>query len=169
MNKWSAMVAQTKTAGGAATPEPLQNAKAESLTVADFLAALLPDQGHYCLFLLPEARHVWTDSIVGLAALVEKHKDRHGVYYAPESFKTEARSQSNVRGLKALRLDIDAGQKKHDKDPHGTYATQHDARHPAPHHWRRHAATCARSSRTGLATHPAPRPRKTHHAVATAR
>jgi len=31
MNKWSAMVAQTKTAGDAATPEPLQNAEAESL------------------------------------------------------------------------------------------------------------------------------------------
>lgn len=31
MNKWSAMAAQTKTAGGAATPEPLQNAEAESL------------------------------------------------------------------------------------------------------------------------------------------
>lgn len=128
MNKWSAMVAQTKTAGGAATPEPLQNAKAESLTVTDFLTAVLPDQGHYCLFLLPEARHVWADSIPGLAALVEKHKDRHGVYYAPESFKTEARSQPYVLALKALRLDIDAGQKKHDKDPHGTYATQHDAR-----------------------------------------
>ena len=128
MNKWSAMAAQTKTAGGAATPEPLQNAKAESLTVTDFLAAVLPDQGHYCLFLLQERRHVWTDSIGGLAALVEKHKDHQGVYYAPESFKTEVRSQSNVRGLKALRLDIDAGEKKHDKDPKGTYATQHDAR-----------------------------------------
>lgn len=108
MNKWSAMVAQTKTAGGAATPEPLQNAEAESLTVADFLATVLPDQGHYCLFLLPEARHVWTDSIVGLAALVEKHKDRQGVYFAVESFKAEGRSQANVLALKALRLDIDA-------------------------------------------------------------
>ena len=128
MRKWSAMAAQTKTAGGAVTPEPLQNAEAESLTVFDFLATVLPDQGHYCLFLLPEARHVWTDSIGGLAALVEKHKDRQGVYFAVESFKAEARSQSNVLALKAMRLDIDAGQKKHDKDPNGTYATQHDAR-----------------------------------------
>ena len=30
MSKWSAMAAQTKTAGGAVTPEPLQNAEAES-------------------------------------------------------------------------------------------------------------------------------------------
>ena len=128
MRKWSAMAAQTKTVGGAATPEPLQNAKAESLTVTDFLAAVLPDQGHYCLFLLQERRHVWTDSIGGLAALVEKHKDHQGVFFAPESFKDEGRSQAKVLALKALRLDIDAGEKKHDKDPQGTYATQHDAR-----------------------------------------
>lgn len=128
MNKWLAMAAQTKTAVGAVTPEPLQNVKPEGLTVYDFLATVLPDQGRYCLFLLPERRHVWTDSIGGLAALVEKHKDRHGVYYAPESFKTEARSKSNALAVKTLRLDIDSGQKKHDKDPLGTYATQHDAR-----------------------------------------
>lgn len=128
MSKWTAMAAQTKTAGGAATPEPLQIAKADGLTIADFLATVLPDQGHYCLFLLPEARHVWTDSLGGLAELVEHYKDRQGVYFATESFKTEARSQINVLALKALRLDLDAGQKKHAKDPQGTYATQHDAR-----------------------------------------
>lgn len=128
MSKWSAMAAQTKTAGDAVTPEPLQNAEVDNLTVPDFLATVLPDQGHYCLFLLPEALHVWTDSVKGLAALVEKHKDRRGVYFAVESFKTEARKQTNVLALKALRLDIDAGQKKHDTDPYGTYATQHDAR-----------------------------------------
>lgn len=121
--------AQNKTAGGVAPPAPLQTVKAETPTCYDFFAEVLPDQGHYGLFLLPEARHVWTDSVDGLAGLVEKHRDRQGVYFATASFKDQTgRTQGNVLALKAFRLDLDAGEKKHTKDPEGTYATQQDAR-----------------------------------------
>lgn len=41
--------------------------------------------------------------------------------------------------------------------------------HPAAHHRHRHAATGTRASRTGLAAHPAPRPRKADHLVAPPR
>lgn len=124
-----AKAAQNKTAGGVATPEPLQRVKAETSTCRNFLAEVLPDQGRYCLFLLPEARHVWADSVDGLAGLVDKHKDRQGVYFATASFKDQTgRVQANVLALKAFRLDLDAGEHKHTRDPEGTYATQEGAR-----------------------------------------
>lgn len=124
----AARPAQNKTAGGVATPAPLQTVKAEPPTVADFLATVLPDQGYYCLFLLDGKRHEWADSVAGLAELVEKYKDRQGIYFATASFKTtEGRTQANVLALKAFRFDIDAGEKKHSKDPEGTYPDQRTA------------------------------------------
>lgn len=94
----------------------------------DFYRAILPEAGHLCLFLLPERRHVWADSIDGLLALTEKYTDRQGVYFAVESFEEPTtRTQANVLALKSFRLDIDAGEKKHAKDPDNTYPTQRDA------------------------------------------
>jgi hypothetical protein len=94
-----------------------------------FYADVLPDTGHYCLVLLPEARHVWADSIDQLVALTEKYQDRTGVYFGTAAFQTtNNRKQSNVLALRALRLDIDAGPEKLAK--HGideVYATQRDA------------------------------------------
>lgn len=118
-----------QTAGGFAAPAPLPKIKPETPTCSDFLAAVLPDQGHYCLFLLPAARHLWAGSVDGLASLVEEHKDLQGVYFATASFKDRTgRTQANALALKAFRLDLDAGEHKHGKDPAGTYATQGDAR-----------------------------------------
>jgi len=94
-----------------------------------FYADVLPATGHFCLVLLPEARHVWADSIDQLVALTEKYQDRAGVYFGTAAFQTtDNRKQSNVLALRALRLDIDAGPEKLAK--HGideVYATQRDA------------------------------------------
>lgn len=94
-----------------------------------FYAEVLPPSGHFCLFLLPEARHVWADSIDHLVTLTEKYQDRAGVYFGTAAFQTtDNRKQSNVLALRALRLDIDAGPEKLAK--HGideVYATQRDA------------------------------------------
>jgi hypothetical protein len=88
----------------------------------------MPDAGQFCLFLLPEARHVWADSLEGLIALTEKYNERTGVYFGTASFDAQTRKQANVLALRSLRLDIDAGPEKLAK--HGideVYATQRDA------------------------------------------
>jgi hypothetical protein len=93
-----------------------------------FYRAVLPDAGHFCLFLLPEARHVWADSLEGLVVLTEKYMNREGVYFGTAAFESQIRKQANVLALRSLRLDIDAGPEKLAK--HGldeVYATQRDA------------------------------------------
>lgn len=93
-----------------------------------FLEDVLPAEGLYCLFLLPERRHLWAKSLVELADLAEKHVDRTGVYFGTSSFASTAdRTQSNVFALRTLRLDIDAGVKKFTKNPKNAYPTQRDA------------------------------------------
>lgn len=94
-----------------------------------FYEAVLPrNGGHYCLFLLGSKSHVWADSIDELVEITEARSEQQGIYYAVESFKEPTtRSQTNALALRALRLDIDAGEKKHAKDPDGTYPTQRDA------------------------------------------
>lgn len=97
--------------------------------LTEFYGDTLPEQGYFCLFLLPEARHVWAESHAELIALTEQYADRTGVYFGTAAFDTVAnRKQANVLSLRALRLDIDAGAKKLAK--HGidaVYATQKDA------------------------------------------
>lgn len=94
----------------------------------EFLGDILPEHGYYCLCLLPDGKHIWTDNLPELAFLATKYQDRTGVYYATAAFQSdESRKQDNVLSLKAFRLDIDAGAKKHAKDPNGTYPTQRDA------------------------------------------
>ena len=94
-----------------------------------FYRAVLPEDGRFCLFLLPEARHVWADSIDELIELTDSYQDRAGVYFGTSAFKTtDNRKQANVLALRSLRLDIDAGPEKLAK--HGideVYATQQDA------------------------------------------
>jgi len=93
-----------------------------------FLGDVLPEHGHFCLCLLPEGRHLWVESQDELARLATKYQDRTGVYYATAAFTSEdSRKQSNVLSLKSFRLDIDAGPKKYEKNPEGTYPTQRDA------------------------------------------
>jgi len=90
----------------------------------DFYRAVLPAGGHYCLFLLPEAQHVWADSIEDLTELTEKYQDRTGVYYGTTAFSEKSRKQVNVPTLRSLRLDIDCGAEKHERNPEGTYPSQ---------------------------------------------
>jgi hypothetical protein len=94
-----------------------------------FYEDILPEQGNFCLLLLPEGRHIWAESHEQLIALTGKYADRTGVYFGTAAFETVAnRKQTNVLALRALRLDIDAGLDKLAK--HGidaVYATQKDA------------------------------------------
>ena len=93
-----------------------------------FLGDVLPAAGYFCLFLLPEQKHVWAESQDELLSLIESRADRTGVYYGTAAFASmSSRKQANVLSLKALRLDIDAGAKKYARDPEGTYPTQRDA------------------------------------------
>lgn len=94
--------------------------------LSNFYRAVLPEQGQFCLFLLPEARHIWVDSINELARISIANEHRTGVYFGTAAFGTETRrTQTNVLALRALRLDIDAGPEKlakHGED--AVYATQ---------------------------------------------
>ena len=93
-----------------------------------FYRAVLPETGRFCLFLLPEARHVWADSIEDLVSLTESYDNRPGVYFGTSAFQADKRTQANVLGLRSLRLDIDAGPEKLAK--HGideVYETQQSA------------------------------------------
>lgn len=93
-----------------------------------FYGDVLPESGHFCVALLPEGRHLWVKDHDALVAVTEKYEGREGVYFATAAFKSPAnRKQDNVLALKALRLDIDAGAKKHAKDPDGTYPDQRAA------------------------------------------
>jgi hypothetical protein len=92
----------------------------------DFYRAILPASGHYCLFLLPEAKHIWVESIEELADLTEKYQDRTGVYYGTTAFDEKSRKQVNVPLMRSLRLDIDCGPEKHERNPEGTYPSQKD-------------------------------------------
>lgn len=93
-----------------------------------FYGDILPEAGYYCLTLLPSGRHLWAESIEELVQLTQAHEGETGVYFGTAAFNSVAnRKQSNVLALKALRLDIDAGAKKFEKDPDGTYSTQREA------------------------------------------
>ncbi len=93
-----------------------------------FFEAVLPPHGHYCLFLGATKAHRWAETIDELVALTEAQGTAQGVYFATSSFTDPTtRKQDNVALLKALRLDIDAGAAKFERDPDGTYPSQRDA------------------------------------------
>ena len=93
-----------------------------------FYEAVLPAQGQFCLVLLPDGKHLWTDTTAKLAKLAERYKDRTQVYIGTAAFETRAnRTQANVLALRSLRLDIDAGEYKYARDPNGTYIDQRAA------------------------------------------
>jgi hypothetical protein len=102
--------------------------KTEISKLSAFYADILPKQGYFCLFLIPESRHIWAESHEELTALTEQYADRTGLYCGTTAFETIAnRKQANVLALRSLRLDIDAGAKKYAKDPDHTYPTQLEA------------------------------------------
>lgn len=93
----------------------------------DFYRAILPEHGHRCLFLLPEARHEWVETNEELVALTEKYQDRTGVYFATTTFDEQTRKQANAPMMRAFRLDIDAGAEKFEKHGDAVYPTQKEA------------------------------------------
>lgn len=95
-----------------------------------FLEDVLPPEGCYALFIRRTKSHLWFDTIAAMNAEVERRTaaGERDVYFATASYKDDsARSQTNVRQLKALRLDIDAGEHKFAKHPDGAYATRDEA------------------------------------------
>ena len=93
-----------------------------------FYGDILPTDGAFCLFLGSTKSHIWAQSLDDLAHLTNSHIDEQAVYFGTAAYKTTLnRKQDNVLSLKALRLDIDAGEKKYAKDPDGTYPNQPDA------------------------------------------
>lgn len=125
--------APNKTAGGAATPDPLKTVKPESLPLGDFLSKMLPPQGVYNVFTTGDKRNYWANSLEELAATIDRLGKRTDIYYAVASFKqagTEyaGRTQDNVAQLKVFRLDIDAGAAKIAKHgPGAVYENQPQA------------------------------------------
>ena len=95
-----------------------------------FYGDVLPEQGQFCLCLLPEGQHIWATDLDELTEATEHYADRTGVYFATAAFETqESRKQANVLSLRSLRLDIDAGAKKYERPggPEKVYPTQRDA------------------------------------------
>lgn len=93
-----------------------------------FYRAVLPDQGHYALFLLDGRRHIWTPSIDALTRETEKRVDQQGVYFATGSFaEPTERTTENALHRRAFCFDIDAGPEKYAKHGDKVYKTQRDA------------------------------------------
>lgn len=68
-------------------PSPsLSNSTPNSPALRGFLAAVLPSQGHYCVFLAERKTHHWAASLEELASLVEKYADRTDSYFGTASF-----------------------------------------------------------------------------------
>ena len=105
----------------------LKTAAEPAPTLLNVLRAVLPEGVHYCVFLLPEARHVWVGTIEELAQQVEIYRDRPGVYYGTTAFSEKSRKQVNVPFMRSFYLDLDAGPEKFAKHGDAVYSTQKDA------------------------------------------
>jgi len=100
------------------------------IDLLSFLRHVLPLDGHFCLFHKAEGypKHEWFDSLEALARACEHHHDTVDLYFGTASYaEPTERTQRNVKELKSLRIDIDAGEKKFAKDPEGTYPDQREA------------------------------------------
>lgn len=89
--------------------------QAEAQTLHDFYSDILPTQGRYALFMLPNARHCFVDSIdAAVIKTLELEKSSTGaVYHANASYGAESqRTQNNVVSIKSCWLDIDCGSDK---------------------------------------------------------
>ena len=95
-----------------------------------FYRDVLPEQGQYCLFVLPERKHYWASSLAALEAGTNKLGQRPNLqlYFATASFVgREGRTQANVQALRSLRLDVDAGPAKYARSPNKVYPDQRQA------------------------------------------
>lgn len=106
------------------------------MQLKEFYESVLPAEGRYVLF--QNRRNDFFPTLEALIAATERRIDSQGLYFATASygdkFKVDdfgreipVRTQENVVALKALRVDIDAGEEKFAKHPNGAYPTQRDA------------------------------------------
>lgn len=96
--------------------------------LSKFYTDTLPGAGFYCIALMPARQHIWVDAIEDLVDATLEQGDNLGVYFGTAAYLTdENRKATNVASLKSLRIDIDAGESKHSRDPEGTYANQREA------------------------------------------
>jgi hypothetical protein len=96
--------------------------------LAKFYADVLPQTGYFCLFDHNTKQHIWAESHDELVHRTQRFGDTPNVYFGTAGYNsTFNRKAPNVRTLRSLRLDIDAGAKKFAKHPDGAYPTQRDA------------------------------------------
>lgn len=92
----------------------------------DFLAAVLPSEGVYCLaeFDSPKKEHVFADSLTDLSTALDRfNTNRFNTYFALATFdKAGTRTAVNARYMRALFLDLDCD----DVDPK-KFKTQQEA------------------------------------------
>lgn len=98
------------------------------MTLESFYQDVLPAEGYYCIFDAKTKAHHWAGSLAELAELTRERIDEQKIYFGTAAFSTaHRRTQANVRSLKALRLDLDAGADKHQRHPDSTYPSQRAA------------------------------------------
>lgn len=100
------------------------------MNLRSFLGHVLPLDGRFCLFHKAEGypKHEWFESLDELARACEHHNDTTDLYFGTASYlQATERTQGNVKALRSMRIDIDAGEKKFAKDPEGTYPDQKSA------------------------------------------
>ena len=100
--------------------------KPREMQLREFYDRLLPKTGRYVLF--QNKQNTFHASLDELVAATERRIDTQGLYFATASYgREDNRTQANVVLLQAHRVDLDAGEAKHSKDPDGTYPTQREA------------------------------------------
>jgi hypothetical protein len=88
-------------------------------TLADFLMAVLPEDGLLCAFELPSRRTFFTDTFEELAGYMLQADARGSdVYFGCAAYRTkeDGRKGNNALGAQSLWLDIDAGPGKPHRD-----------------------------------------------------
>lgn len=91
---------------------------------AQMARTLLPDCGHYVTAVRGSRgfAHHWDDNLDRFLARQSELQDTPDVFFGTASFHTAGpRKQANVRALRALRLDIDAGREKYAKHGGAVY------------------------------------------------
>lgn len=98
------------------------------MELLDFYRAVLPGQGHFCLWWKGNKQHVWADTHEELADFTEHHADEPDWYFGTAGFTDYKRKQGNVAAKRAFYFDLDCGAEKvakHGEDK--AYATVQEA------------------------------------------
>jgi len=77
----------------------------------EFLAAVLPTAGHYCVaqFVRKKEAHTFSSTVDGMISTINRYeKKKYCTFFALSSFKTEdSRAATNAQFIRALFLDLD--------------------------------------------------------------